>query len=84
MVHRSGVRKLKVRLGRRVDVEWLPAYSPELNPVEQIWNHSKYSLANFVPDNAEHLAETVEESLCVQSEQPHLLHSFFHWARLKI
>jgi transposase len=59
MVHRSGVRKLKVRLDRRVDVEWLPAYSPELNPVEQIWNHSKskYSqLANLIPENAEHLA----------------------------
>jgi transposase len=85
MVHRSGVRKLKARFGRRVDVEWLPAYAPELNPVEQIWNHSKYSqLANFIPDNVEHLADTVEESLHVQSGQPHLLRSFFHCAKLKI
>jgi transposase len=41
-------------------VEWLPAYAPELNPDEQVWNHSKYSqLANFIADNVEHLAEAV-------------------------
>lgn len=85
MVHRSGVRRVKSRFGYRIDVEWLPAYSPELNPVEQIWNHSKYShLANFVPDTVEHLAEAVEESLRVQSRQQHLLRSFFHCAKLTI
>ena len=25
----------------------LPAYAPELNPVEQVWNHTKGHLANF-------------------------------------
>jgi transposase len=68
-----------------MDVEWLPAYSPELNPVEQIWNHSKYSqLANFIPDDVTHLTEVVQDSLCVQSRQPSLLRSFFHCAKLKI
>lgn len=85
MVHRSGVRKLKARFGRRVVVEWLPPYSPELNPVEQIWNHSKYSqLANFVPDNVEHLAEAVNHTLQFQSRQRHLLRSCFHCAKLKM
>lgn len=85
MVHRSGVRRLKSRFGYRMDVEWLPAYSPELNPVEQIWNHSKYSqLANFIPDDVAHLTEVVQDSLCVQSRQPSLLRSFFHCAKLKI
>jgi transposase len=85
MVHRSGARQLKGRFGRRIDVEWLPAYAPELNPDEQVWNHSKYSqLANFIPDNVEHLAEAVEESLHVQSGQQHLLRSFFHCAKLKL
>ena len=85
MVHRSGIRRLKSRFGHRMEVVWLPAYSPELNPVEQIWNHSKYSqLANFVPDNVEHLAEAIEESLHVQSQHRHLLRSFFHCAKLKI
>jgi transposase len=85
MVHRSGVRSLKSRFGNRVDVEWLPAYAPELNPDEQVWNHSKYSqLANFIPDNVEHLAEAVKESIGRQSRQQNLLRSFFHCAKLNL
>jgi transposase len=65
MVHRSGVRGLRHRFGRRVDVEWLPPYAPELNPVEQVWNHSKYGqLANFIPDDIHNLADKVDSSLC--------------------
>jgi transposase len=85
MVHRSGVRQLKSRFGRRVDVEWLPAYAPELNPDEQVWNHSKYSqLANFIPDDVGHLAAAVKESLHIQSRKQNLLRSFFHCAKLKL
>jgi len=81
MVHRSGVR----RLGKRIDPEWLPAYAPELNPVEQIWNYSKYSqLANFIPDHIEDLADRLEVSLSHQAKQQNLLRSFFHCAKLKI
>jgi transposase len=85
MVHRSGVRRLQERFGKRVDAQWLPAYAPELNPVEQIWNYSKYSqLANFIPDEIEHLAETLDVSLSHQAKQQNLLRSFFHFAKLKI
>lgn len=84
MVHRSGAKKLQRRFSR-VDVEWLPAYAPELNPVEQIWNYSKYSqLSNFIPDDIEHLADVLDASLCRQSRQQNLLRSFFHCAKLKI
>lgn len=84
MVHRSGVRRLRDRFGRRVDVEWLPAYAPELNPVEQIWNHSKYSqLANFIPEDIDHLASTLDMALNQQAEQK-LLRSFIHCTKLKI
>jgi len=38
--------------------EYLPAYSPELNPVEQCWQVMKnVHLANFVPLSVEHLVE---------------------------
>jgi transposase len=85
MVHRSGVRRLKRRFGRRIDVEWLPAYSPDLNPDEQVWNHSKYSqLANFIPDDVDHLAKAVKISLRIQSRQQDLLRSFFQTAKLPI
>ena len=85
MVHRSGVRRLQERFGRRINIEWLPAYAPELNPVEQIWNYSKYSqLSNFIPDDIEHLGNMVDTSLSHQSKQQNLLRSFFHCTKLRI
>lgn len=85
MVHRSGVKRLGKRFGRRVDTEWLPAYAPELNPVEQVWNYSKYSqLSNFIPDHIDHLAYMLDASLTEQAGQQNLLRSFFQCARLKV
>ena len=48
-IHRSQVVKdwLSQRAGR-VHLERLPAYSPELNPVELLWSHLKRSLKNQV------------------------------------
>jgi transposase len=41
----------------RLDIEWLPPYAPELNPVELLWNCLKYQrLVNFTPPNLENLA----------------------------
>ncbi|RKY20145.1 MAG: hypothetical protein DRP62_08755 [Planctomycetota bacterium] len=80
--HRSGVRRLRERFGHRVDIEWLPPYAPELNPVEQVWNYSKYSqLANFIPDDIDNLPEEVDSSLRYQAGQQNLLRSFFHCAK---
>lgn len=84
-VHRSGVRRLQQRFGRRIRVEWLPAYAPELNPDEQVWNHTKYSdLANFIPDDVLHLGRSIAKSIRgIQSNQA-LLKSFFQHAKLKL
>jgi len=41
--------------------EWLPSYAPELNPVEQCWNHTKcHDLANFIPEDLQHLQKAVK------------------------
>jgi transposase len=46
-VHRSASRWFEDRHPDWFEFEWLPAYAPELNPVEQVWNHAKYArLAN--------------------------------------
>jgi hypothetical protein len=85
MVHRSGVRQLREHFGRRVDVEWLPPYAPELNPVQQIWNHNKYGqLVNFIVDDINNLADEVDSSLRYQAGQQNLLRLFFHYTKLKI
>jgi len=85
MVHRSAAKRLSLRFSRRVDVEWLPAYAPELNPVKQVWNHSKYAeLANFIPENINGLSKAVYCSLRRQTGQQNLLRLFFHYAKLRI
>jgi transposase len=44
------VREFLQTLGERVAVEQLPAYAPELNPVEYLWAQIKrHEIANFAP-----------------------------------
>jgi transposase len=84
-VHKAGVRKLQARFGGRVHVEWLPPYAPELNPTEQVWNHTKYAdLANFIPDNVLELGQAVAGSLRTKRQNQSLLRSFFNHAKLTI
>ena len=80
-MHRSAARQLAGR--DWLQIEYLPAYAPELNPVEAMWNHTKYSdLANFIPDNAEHLGQSIVQSLNDQRRDPYLKHSYFRYAEL--
>jgi len=84
-VHRSGVRRLLDRFGSQVQVERLPPYAPELNPVEQVWSHTKHAdLANYIPDDVAALAEAVSNSLDQASTNQKLLRSFFHYAELSL
>ena len=84
-VHKSGAQRLEKRFGRRVRIEWLPAYSPELNPVEHVWSHTKHSdLANYVPKDALRLGRSVNESLKNKHTNQRLLRSFFQAAKLRL
>jgi hypothetical protein len=48
---------------KTIRVEWPPAYAPDLNPVEQVWNHSKYTdLVNLVPEAIEQVAWSISLS----------------------
>lgn len=84
-VHRAAVRQVRARGAQWLSVEWLPAYAPDLNPVEALWSHAKYSaLANFVPDDVDHLEDAVIEAVGdVHFDQP-LLRSFFQAAELNL
>lgn len=82
-VHRKAAKSL---FGdKRFWIEWLPPYAPDLNPVEHVWNHTKYGdLANYVPDDVLDLEIECETSIDQTSERPELLRSFFHAAELRI
>jgi hypothetical protein len=65
--------------------EYLPAYSPELNPVEQCWQMMMCVLmANFVPMNIEHLVSKTLEAAQVINSNPKWIAEFFHHAKLKL
>ena len=84
-VHRAAVKRLSARGANWLSVEWLPAYAPDLNPVEALWSHAKYStLANFVPDDVDHLYDAVIEAVGDAHFRPPLLQSFFHAAKLNL
>ncbi len=79
-VHRTAAKQLQ---GRGIAIEWLPPYAPDLNPVEQVWNHTKYAeLSNLVPENIDDLASEIVLSLSTTRYRQSLLHSFFDHAGL--
>jgi transposase len=83
--HRSAARRLLERFPRRLRIEWLPPYAPELNPDEQIWTRTKYTdLANFIPENVTELGQAIEASLQETKTHQPLLRSFFHHANLRL
>jgi hypothetical protein len=51
-----------------VRVERLPAYAPELNPVEFLWGHLKnHHLANLTPDALWKLSKAARNALFIET-----------------
>ncbi len=80
-VHRSAARQL-ARYGW-LQIEYLPPYAPELNPVEAVWNHTKYGdLANFIPANRDDLRRSIVDSLNQQRSDAQSKYSCFRYTQL--
>lgn len=47
----------------RVHPHYFPAYAPELNPAEHIWNQADSALANGAPDNLAELRGQLRQSI---------------------
>ncbi len=60
--HRKGLQTL-CRRYPRLHLEKLPAYAPELNPIEATWHSVKLPLANGQPDTIPQLGRTLLASL---------------------
>lgn len=64
----------KAESGGRLKAEFLPAYTPEANPVERLWSLLKYGkMSNFLPRGVIHLALEAEERLGEIREDRRLL-----------
>lgn len=62
---------------RRVRAHLLPAYAPELNPVELIWGHAKTNpMANFAPAELDALLAHTQQATSEIGGNQSLLRSF--------
>lgn len=76
------IRKFLAR-NKRLHLERLPPYAPELNPVEVVWSWLKYGeLANYVPAGVAELDWEVFERLLELKYEPGLLRAL--WDRSEL
>jgi transposase len=80
----KAVGHLLEKHGNQIQLEWLPPYSPELNPQEDIWRHMRRRVThNHYFDQVDALLEAVEhfhEELDVNPER--VLRLLKKWAKL--
>jgi transposase len=67
----------------RIWLEFLPAYAPELNPVEYLWGYLKHhELPNFCPKNFGELSDYGRKALRRMRRRPTLVMAFWEQAEL--
>ena len=74
--HASGAMAELVAARDWLTVFRLPAYAPELNPVEPVWAHLKRSLANLAKRNLGQLTALIRTRLRRMQYRPALLDGF--------
>lgn len=76
------IRKFLAR-NRRLKLEMLPPWAPDLNPVESVWSWLKYGeLANFAPKGTEQLDDEIIERLVALRFDPNMLRAL--WERSEL
>jgi transposase len=65
-------------------VEWLPAYAPDLNPEELCNGAVKQDMLNTVPDSVDALLHQARCSFNRLGRRSAVLRSFFHHVRLDV
>jgi transposase len=82
--HRSRlVREYLDTLEGRIEVEYLPAYAPELNPVEYIWAYLKqHELPNVCSKDLWNLGESARRHLRRMRRRKRLITAFWQQASL--
>jgi transposase len=84
--HRSrAVRAFIDRLNGAIQLERLPAYAPELNPVEYVWGYLKqHAMANFCAHDLAQLSEVARRKLRSMQRRRTLVSAFWKQAELPL
>jgi DDE superfamily endonuclease len=81
-VYQSGSTPVADQRGR-LALDYLPAYAPELNPVEYIWGYWKHhELPNFCPHDFSQLSYHARHTLRRMRRRPMLVMAFWQQANL--
>ena len=85
-IHRKEVTRFMADGGSQyIHLEQLPAYAPELNPTEGVWQHLKHvELRNVCCKNLSHLGRELNLAMMRLRTKPHVIKSFFAGAGLSI
>lgn len=76
--HKGPLIREFLRRNKRLTLERLPAYAPDLNPVEVVWSWLKYGqLANYVPDGMAELDDEILDRLIELKCDPDLLRNLW-------
>ncbi len=81
--HKGPLVREFLKRNKRLRLERLPAYAPDLNPVEAVWSWLKYGqLANFVPDDLAELDDAILDRLIRLRCEPKLLRAIWNGSDL--
>jgi transposase len=77
-------RWLEAQQGK-VQIEFLPPYAPELNPVEQIWNYLKNrEIPNLCAADFAEVGDRARRRLKSMQRRASLIHSFWRQTELAL
>lgn len=83
--HRAKITAHWMATVKHLRTVFLPAYAPELNPVEYAWGYLKMNpLANLAPAETEQLASLTRRHACSLQRKQSLLRSFIHHGPLPL
>jgi transposase len=82
--HRAKVVKQYLESEPKISVEWLPAYSPELNPEEQVHGNIKQHLRNSTPETVGEIRKQVDRGFARLRKRPDMLLGFMRHAGLRV
>lgn len=81
--HKGPIIREFLKKNRRLHLEMLPPWAPDLNPVEDVWSWLKYGeLANFTPEGIPKLDDAVIDRLIQIKFDPELLKAL--WNRCEL
>ena len=84
-VHKSGlVREFIESLNGHIQMEFLPAYAPELNPEEQCNAVVKRAMANALPESVADLHRLARREFGRLKRRPEMIVRFFRHAGLSV